>query len=111
MPSNNGRKQVLKELDLWDKKKIVQLLTVNNLAVERAIVCIYHRQTLDEQSAGETKHSNGIGFSAAHSRLGTYYAKWLLNGKHLNNVHLEKARNITIQYTGQLLEIIKINQS
>lgn len=93
-------------METWTKEKITALLTTNNLAVERAIVSIYNRQTIDEQSAGETKHSNGMGFSGAHSQLGTYYAKWVLSGRHLNGTHLDKARKMALRYTSQLLIVV-----
>lgn len=92
----------------WNKDKLVTLIQNNNKAVERAIVVIYNRQTLDEQSAKETKHSNGIGFSGAHASLGSYYAKWILSGKSLSGGHLEKARKMALRYTAQLLEEILI---
>lgn len=91
----------------WNKDKIVTLLQTNNKAVEKAIVVIYNRQTLDEQQSKETKHSNGIGFSGAHAALGTYYAKWILDGKSLSGTHLERARKMALRYTAQLLEEIK----
>jgi hypothetical protein len=98
-------------METWTKDKVVELLNRNNGAVERAIIAIYNRQTSDEQSDGETKHSNGMGFSGAHSQLGTYYAKWILSGRHLNGSHLDKARKIVLRYTTQLLEVIQTKQA
>jgi hypothetical protein len=91
----------------WTVESVKALLMNNNRAVEKAIVAIYNRQTLDEQSSKETKYSNGIGFSGAHSRVGTYYAQWILSGRPLSGKHLEKARAISLRYTGQLLSIIE----
>lgn len=87
------------------KESIKALLLRSDRAVERAIVAIYNRQTLDEQSSQETKHSNNIGFSGAHARLGTYYAQWILQGNSLTGRHLEKARKIALHYVGQLVTI------
>lgn len=92
---------------IWTKDKIRLLLQSDNRAVERAIVAIYHRQTFDEQATKETKHHNNMGFSSAHSRLGTYYAEWVLKGNHLTGNHLEKARKIALRYTDQLLKVAK----
>jgi hypothetical protein len=92
-------------MNTWNKGKIASLLGSNNLAVERAILALYKRQTQDEKCNGATKHSNGVGFSAAHSKLGTYYAKWLLSGHRLSGNHFVKAREITFHYLGQLVEI------
>lgn len=81
------------------------LLTMNDRAVERAIVAIYNRQTADEQTVGDTKHSNGVGFNGADARLGTYYAKWILSGRNLTGNHLVKARLMSHKYVRQLVEI------
>jgi hypothetical protein len=88
-----------------DPDYIKWLLNMNDRAVERAIVAIYNRQTADEQSAQDTKHSNGIGFSGADARLGSYYAKWVLSGKNLTGNHLMKARMMSYKYVRQLSEI------
>jgi hypothetical protein len=91
--------------NLWNEAKIVDLLGRSNLAVERAIVAIYNRQTADEQSYQITKHLNNIGFSAADASSGAYMAKWILSGKHLNGKFLEKGRKIAMKYRRQLVEI------
>ena len=90
---------------IWDKSKIRNLLETNNKAVERAILAIYHRQTLEEQFTQTTKRLNGVGFSASHARIGTYYARYVLKGNQLNGKHLELARKVALRYTGQLLKI------
>jgi len=89
----------------WNKEQIRIAIQTRDVVVERAIVAIYQRQTLDEQSSEETKHSNGVGFSGAHARLGTYYAKWILQGRHLTGNHLVKARAMALHYVGQLEQI------
>lgn len=88
-----------------DPNYIKWLLTMNDRAVERAILAIYNRQTYDEQVSSDTKHSNGIGFSGADARLGTYYAKWILSGKNLSGNHLDNARMMSHKYVRQLCEI------
>jgi hypothetical protein len=96
---------------MWTKESIVALLDRSDVAVERAILAIYRRQTLDEQSSSETKHRNGIGFSGAHAPLGTYYAKWILSGRRLSGKHLVKARNMTKHYVAQLLQEAESKQA
>lgn len=88
-----------------DPDYIRWLLTMNDRAVERAIVAIYNRQTEDEKREGDTRHTNGIGFSGADARLGTYYAKWVLKGNSLTGNHLMKARLMAHKYVRQLAEI------
>jgi hypothetical protein len=44
-------------------ESIRTLLNKNDKAVERGLVAIYNRQTLDEKLDKYTKHRNGVGFS------------------------------------------------
>ena len=90
---------------MWTREKIVELLNANPKAVERGIVRLYERQTEDEQSAGRTSHSNGRGFNATDARPGTYMAKWIQSGKRLDGRWLDRAREMTVRYAGQLAEI------
>lgn len=90
---------------MWTKPRIANLLQTNNRAVERALIAIYKRQTADEKAVQHTRHNNGQGFSAAHARKGTYYARWCLAGKSLTGDHLVKARLMAMHYIGQLVEV------
>jgi len=94
------------ELDTkkWTEDDIKTLLS-SQKGIERAIIAIYNRQTQDEKDVEETKHLNKKGFSGADARLGTYYAKWINSGKHLNNGHLEQGRKLILHYAGQLTKI------
>ena len=57
---------------MWTKDRIQNLLATNDLAVERAVVAIYDRQTQDEKRDSDTKHDNFRGFRANHAdRLGS----------------------------------------
>jgi hypothetical protein len=90
---------------IWTKERIADLLRTNDRAVERAIVAIYNRQTVDEKSSQTTKHDNKRGFRANHASKGSYYARWVLSGRALSGHHLVNARNIAMHYRKQLLEI------
>ncbi len=89
----------------WTPAAIAALLDRNDLAVERAVLAIYRRQTSDERESASTRHDNGVGFSAVHAGLGSYYARWILSGRRLDGRHLEKARRMMHRYVGQLAEI------
>jgi hypothetical protein len=95
--------------ETWTPDEIRALLDRSLEAVERAVVAIYRRQTEDEKEAYETKHHNCVGFAACHAGLGTYYAKWILSGKHLSGSHVERARRIVRHYAGQLHQIAVSN--
>lgn len=83
---------------------ISKLLSTDNKAVERAIVCIFNRQTLDEQLTKTTRHKNNRGFSSSDARKGTYMAKWIISGKHFSGQWLIDARKMSFKYIGQLVE-------
>ena len=90
---------------VWTDNEIIHLLVNNNRAVDRAVMAIYNRQTESEKSVGDTRILNGIGFSGADAKLGTYYARWIMSGRNLSGRHLEKARGMMIKYRKQLAEI------
>jgi len=89
----------------WTRDQINHLLESNDRAVERGIIRLYNLQTSDEQVAQHTKHLNNMGFQSNVSKLGTYYARWILRGNHLTGVHLSRARKIAIRHSRQLVEI------
>lgn len=95
----------------WNRAKIEKLLRTNNTAVERAIVAIYDRQTADEKAVSDTKHTNSRGFSAAHAKRGSYYARWIRGGRRLSGEHIDKGREIALHYTQQLADIANTNVS
>jgi len=88
----------------WTPERIEQLLIRNDYAVERAMVAIYNRQTRDEKATSDTHHFNKVGFSAAHASKGSYYARWVMSGRHLTGFHLDKARDMAIKYRRQLAD-------
>ena len=99
---------------MWTKDSIQNLLATNNLAVERAVVAIYDRQTQDEKRDSDTKHDNFRGFRANHAPTLSYFARIILKGwkqdghknrAHLNPNKLAKARRFMMQYHRQLAEI------
>jgi len=99
---------------MWTKERIQHLLRTNDLAVERALVTIYDRQTQDEKRDSDTKHDNQRGFRSNHASTGSYFARIILKGwkepggknrVHLNPVKLAKARGIVLQYHRQLCEV------
>jgi hypothetical protein len=84
---------------------IKDLLLTNDVAVGRAMVALYKRQTEGEQRTSTTVESNGKGFSAFHAKNGTYYAKWVKSGRVLTGKHLVAARKMALHYVRQLSSI------
>ena len=85
--------------------QIKNLLNTNNVAVNRAMVALYNEQTEDEKAVGNTRNTNGRGFSYRTAPKGTYYAKWVLSGKSLTGYHLENARKIALFHAKQLTNL------
>lgn len=105
---------------MWTKDRIAHLLNTNDLAVERAIVALYDRQTQDEKRDSDTKHDNRRGFRANHAPTMSYFARIILKGWKapggkrrvwLNPVKLAKARHVALQYHRQLCEIANAKQA
>jgi hypothetical protein len=90
---------------MWDETRIAVLLRTNDNAVERAIVRLYKRQTLDERRDTTTRHLNRIGFSASDAKRGSRFARWVLQGKRLTGWHLEQAREMALKYRRQLVDV------
>jgi len=97
----------------WTKERVIELLNTNDLAVERAVVALFERQTADEKATNDTRHDNTVGFSAAHARTLSFYAKIILGGwkrEGKNKTYLfpnkmAKARRFVSRYTRQLADI------
>jgi len=92
------------ETKTWTRTEIEAMINGNDLAVERAMVAIWERQTADEQDTQDTRHHNGRGFAAWSARSGTYFAEWVRSGRHLTGKHLVKARKIALYHAGQLTD-------
>ena len=89
---------------VWTRGEIEAMLRTQAAAVERAMVAIWERQTMDEQVTQNVKHNNGRGFSHWSARSGTYYAGWVRSGRRLTGKHLDKARRIALHHAGQLTD-------
>jgi len=91
----------------WNKDSVKELLEKNPKAVERALLLIHSRQTVDERNCQDTIVNNGRGFRPCDAPSGSYMAEWVKSGKSLNGKFLEKARNMMKHYTRQLIEEIE----
>jgi hypothetical protein len=98
---------------MYTKESIRTLLETSDLAVERGLLALYDRQTVDEQSMEATCHRNGVGFSAFDaeflSGLAVQIQKRLDAGNRpgccLSSKQLLCARKKILRYAGQLAEI------
>lgn len=95
---------------MWTEAKIKDLLETNDKAVMRALVAIYRRQTDEERQTGETRASNGVGFSAFDGKFCSELALQVINGRGLSRGQLAAARRIMKRYHRQLIEVAKENE-
>jgi len=88
----------------WTRKEINGLLNTRPEAVERGIVRLYKWQTSAEKVGEHTSASNGRGFNVIWAQRGTYYARWVLSGRHLTGKHLASARKCCLIHSQQLTD-------
>lgn len=92
----------------WNGKRMGEWLKANaerQGILEKAILRIDERQTDDERNAGETRYSNGIGWSGADASVGTYMADYVRKGNTLSGAWRLRAFRLAIKYRGQLADI------
>lgn len=85
--------------------EIKEMLINNDNAVIRGILALYEKQTLDEQTAKNSRHSNGIGFNRFDSRTMSLYANQIKTGYELDAVQFRDARERIMKYSKQLMRI------
>ena len=91
---------------MYTEEQIVSILNTKPMAIERAILAIYNNQTPTEKSAGATLQDNGIGFSGADARMGTYMAQWFLKtGRPFSGKFKKRGKRMAHKYRKQLVMI------
>jgi len=98
---------LLNQKYMYTKEEIQHNLSTNPKWIERSLIVLYERQTQDEQQVGGTFVQNNRGFNSSDSRYLSYCSRWLLQGKHLDNGHLEKCGGKLKKYWKQIESIIK----
>ena len=69
---------VLTPLKVWTREDVGAACAMpDGTSAMRAVCAIYRAQTADEQAGEYTTHSNGVGFSACHAKVGARLAKWM----------------------------------
>lgn len=89
------------------RDEVKLLLATSALAVERALVALYHCQTETERSTARTVEHNGRGFNALDAAFGTSLAKQVKEGKTLSPRQIQCGRKLAIKYVGQLTRMTR----
>ena len=66
------------QVKIWTKTDIQQMLETRDIAVTKALVLIYNKQTAAEQSREATVENNGIGFTGVDGEILTSFAKFYM---------------------------------
>jgi hypothetical protein len=88
----------------WTEEDIVALLQRSNKAVERAVLALHRRQTMDERQTSNTHHDNHVGFRKNHAPKLSYFARLIGMGNSLYPAQLELARKWCKMYRRQLCD-------
>lgn len=91
--------------EYYTKQDMVDLLTVSNKAVERAIVVLYTYQTADEKAVGETNEYNNVGFNGFDGGILSSFAEQINRGRKLSEKQMTIAKKKIFKYAQQLANI------
>ena len=74
----------------------------------KAILCLYNRQTFDEQATESTSHQNAKGFNYFDAKPGGYMAQYLLSREDnvLSGKWVDKAHRMVKTYHRQICEAL-----
>lgn len=98
----------IKSVKFQEAKALVRdKLATDPAWLVRGLVCLYNRQTADEQRADDTKHRNTVGFNSADARVLTSLAKTWLRDNWLSDNQMGLARRLMAKYAGQLARVAR----
>lgn len=89
----------------WTEEEIKFLIQTNDKVLYGALKKLYEKQTADEQSSGETKHHNGVGFNGADSRFLSSVSEFLIKNGFLTYKQKIVVRKKLVKYNKQLTRI------
>lgn len=87
------------------KDTILALIDRNDLAVGRALLALFNRQTAEEQGTGATVEQNGQGFNGVDAAFGSSLAVQFRDKGSLSPRQIACGRKMLRKYAGQLAEI------
>lgn len=90
---------------VWTSTEIANLVQTNDKVLYNGLKKLYALQTADEQSAGETKHNNNVGFNGADSVFLSSVSRFLIKNNYLTDKQKFITRKKLVKYTNQLTKI------
>lgn len=98
----------MNQVKVWDRDAVVDLLQSSDVALARAILTLYERQTPNERADSKTVVSNGRGFNAKDAAFLSSIARALPKyGNRMTYNQARVARKMVPKYWRQLLEEIE----
>lgn len=106
--NNNSVYMKFTNQNQW-KDYIQNLLRTNDLAVKRAVIAIYNRQTFEEKMKHKAAEDNKRGFSKIDAEFLSAAAVAFLDGKEVDDTSMIVVRNKMKKYWRQLMLVSKSN--
>jgi hypothetical protein len=91
----------------YTKEFVGDKIATDQRWLERAVLAIWRRQTMEEKLREETKVNNNVGFNGVDGTIMTSFGNQLNRGRHLSEKQTYVARKKMRKYVGQLLRIIE----
>lgn len=90
---------------VWTEEEIKVLVQTNDKVLYGALKKLYAEQTADEQSIGQTRHHNGVGFNGADSKFLSSVSEFLLKRGFLTDKQKYVVRKKLVKYNKQLTRL------
>lgn len=90
---------------VWTEDEMKHLVQTNDKVLYGALKRLYECQTADEQSMGETRDANGVGFNGADSRILSSMAEFLKKTGFLTPKQRVVVRKKLVKYNKQLVRL------
>lgn len=90
---------------VWTEEEIKVLVQTNDKVLYGALKKLYAEQTADEQSVGQTRHNNGVGFNGADSKFLSSVSEFLLKRGYLTDKQKFVVRKKLVKYNKQLTRL------
>lgn len=91
------------QMKIWTKADIQKMLETRDVAVTKALILIYSKQTSAEQSTEATVENNGVGFTGVDGEILSSFAKFYMRAGFLTAKQMAMARTKLKKYWRQIL--------
>lgn len=90
---------------VWTEDEIKMYVQTNDKVLYGALLKLYAQQTADEQTDGNTKYYNGVGFNGADAKIMSSFAQFLKRTGFLTDKQKAVARKKLVKYNRQLTRL------